>query len=111
MWQVVAAKDIQKGESLVLDYGPLSNEMLLLDYGFVVPRNLHDRVELRFNCQLLDAGCNAAGVSSLCSLRDPAPWKQAILDKLELDGSLGSAKMVRDFGYEDVLFLCVQGII
>lgn len=95
----------------MLDYGPLSNEMLLLDYGFVVPRNLHDRVELRFNCQLLDAGCNAAGVSSLCSLRDPAPWKQAILDKLELDGSLGSAKMVRDFGYEDVLFLCVQGII
>lgn len=95
----------------MLDYGPLSNEMLLLDYGFVVPRNLHDRVELRFNYQLLDAGCKAARVSSLCSLRDPAPWKQAILDKLELDGSLGSAKMVRNFGYEDVLFLCVQGII
>jgi hypothetical protein len=111
MWQVVAAKDIQKGESLVLDYGPMSNETLLLDYGFVGPPNLHDRVELRFNYQLLDAGCKAARVSSLCSLRDPAPWKQAILDKLELDGSLGSAKMVRNFGYEDVLFLCDQGII
>ena len=97
MWQLVAAKDIQKGESLVLDYGRKTNETLLLDYGFVLSGNPHDRVELPFDHELLEAGCYAAGVNSFCSLRDPAPWKQAVLNKLELDESLGSAKTVREF--------------
>ena len=81
----------------MLDYGRKTNETLLLDYGFVLSGNPHDRVELPFDHELLEAGCYAAGVNSLCSLRDPAPWKQAVLNKLELDESLGSAKTVREF--------------
>ena len=81
----------------MLDYGRKTNETLLLDYGFVLSGNPHDRVELPFDHELLEAGCYAAGVNSFCSLRDPAPWKQAVLNKLELDESLGSAKTVREF--------------
>jgi hypothetical protein len=54
MWQVVAEKDLERGENVVINYGPLSNDILLLDYGFVMPNNPNDRVELRFDGQLLD---------------------------------------------------------
>jgi len=63
---VVAQQDLERGDALVLDYGPLSNDILLLDYGFVIPNNPHDHVELQFELQLLEAACFAAGSCMLC---------------------------------------------
>jgi histone-lysine N-methyltransferase SETD3 len=44
---------IAAGEPLLLSYGKLSNDFLLMDYGFVVPRNEYDRVALRFDIDLV----------------------------------------------------------
>lgn len=44
---------IAAGEPLLLSYGPLSNDFLLMDYGFLCPGNPHDRVTLRFDVDLL----------------------------------------------------------
>jgi hypothetical protein len=47
---------ISEGEPLLLSYGPLSNDFLLMDYGFMVPGNPHDRVTLRYDVDLLQVG-------------------------------------------------------
>lgn len=44
---------VSAGEPLTLNYGTLSNDLLFLDYGFVVPDNLHDRVDVQFQVSLL----------------------------------------------------------
>jgi hypothetical protein len=36
-----------------LDYSPLSNDLLLIDYGFIVSKNQHDYVELKYDRALL----------------------------------------------------------
>lgn len=60
---VVTKRPLKKGEPVLLSYGPLPNDFLLLDYGFVVDDNPHDAVALRFDAQgLLTAGAAAAGV-------------------------------------------------
>ena len=46
---------VMEGEQLEISYGALSNDFLLLDYGFVVSGNPHDRVSLRFGLELLQA--------------------------------------------------------
>lgn len=45
---LVANRKISKGESLTIDYGPLSSDELLSDYGFTVESNPHDRISV--NC-------------------------------------------------------------
>ena len=47
-------RELEAGEPVLLSYGPLSNDFLLLDYGFVVPRNPHDTVQLRFDRGLVE---------------------------------------------------------
>ncbi|CAM6007064.1 unnamed protein product [Sphagnum balticum] len=84
--EVVAQQDLERGDALLLDYGPLSNDILLLDYGFVIPNNPHDRVELRFELQLLEAACFAAGLHAPSSFTEPAPWQHALLVQLKLQG-------------------------
>ena len=54
---LVAKRDIIAGEQLEISYGALSNDFLLLDYGFTVSGNPHDRVSLRFGFELLQVGC------------------------------------------------------
>ena len=44
---------LSANEPLLLNYGQLSNDFLLMDYGFLVPQNPHDRVQLRFTPELL----------------------------------------------------------
>lgn len=46
-------KKVAAGEPLLLSYGPLTNDFLFMDYGFMVPSNPHDRVTLRFDPGLL----------------------------------------------------------
>lgn len=69
----------------MLNYGSLSNDFFLLDYGFVIPSNPHDHVELKYDEALLDAASLAAGVSS-SSFLSPSDWQQDILSRLNLRG-------------------------
>lgn len=50
---------VAKGDALWINYGDLSNDLLLLDYGFFLKNNLHDRIALQFELSLLQ-------VSPLC---------------------------------------------
>jgi hypothetical protein len=52
-----------------LSYGPLSNDFLLMDYGFVIPDNPHDRVALRFEMDLVNVSGSAIG--SACTGVEP----------------------------------------
>ncbi|KAF3331542.1 histone-lysine N-methyltransferase setd3 [Carex littledalei] len=83
--KVVAKKEIEQNTPVTLNYGCLSNDFFMLDYGFVVPSNPYDQVELRYDDSLLDAASMAAGVSSP-SFSSPAIWQQEILSKLNLLG-------------------------
>ncbi|KAI8538820.1 hypothetical protein RHMOL_Rhmol09G0133200 [Rhododendron molle] len=82
---VVAGTQIKQDEPLELNYGCLNNDLFLLDYGFVVPSNPFDCIELKYDGGLLDAASSAAGVSSP-NFSSPAPWQQQILYQLNLDG-------------------------
>ena len=94
MWQVVAEKDLDEGEDVFLNYGSLSNDILLLDYGFVLPNNPNDRVELRYDGQLLDTACLVAKVDSLSSFKHPTQWQQELLERLQLYGPGSSQSVV-----------------
>ncbi|CAK9140311.1 unnamed protein product [Ilex paraguariensis] len=98
--QVVARTQIKQDDPLVLNYGCLNNDFFLLDYGFVIPSNPYDCIELKYDAALLDAASMAAGVSSP-NFSSPAPWQQQILSRLNLDGegsvlkvSLGGPELV-----------------
>ncbi|KAE8076360.1 hypothetical protein FH972_015016 [Carpinus fangiana] len=98
--KVVAETVIKQNESLVLNYGCLNNDLFLLDYGFVMPSNPYDNIELKYDSALLDAASMAAGVSSP-NFSAPAPWQQKFLSQLNLDGeapllkvSLGGQELV-----------------
>lgn len=70
---------------MTLNYGCLNNDLLLLDYGFVIPSNPYDHVELKYDGVLLDAASMAAGVSSP-TFSSPNQWQQQILSQLNLHG-------------------------
>lgn len=48
-------RDLKPGERICISYGDLPNDFLLLDYGFIVENNRHDRVQLRFDLRLFEA--------------------------------------------------------
>ena len=52
--QLVTLHHISQQQPLQLSYGNLSNDFLLMDYGFVVPGNPFDRVQLSFSLELLE---------------------------------------------------------
>lgn len=52
--QLLALQDIPQQQPLQLSYGNLNNDFLLMDYGFMVPGNPFDRVQLSFSLELLE---------------------------------------------------------
>ena len=50
---LVASKKIQKGEALTINYGPLSSDELLSDYGFTVDNNPNDKMTINCDYDLL----------------------------------------------------------
>lgn len=51
----MASRDLSPGEMLTISYGKLSNCELLLDYGFTLPDNPHDRFEFLLSDDLIRA--------------------------------------------------------
>lgn len=88
----MAETEIKQNNPLAINYGCLNNDLFLLDYGFVIPSNPYDRIELRYDGALLDAASMAAGVSSP-SFSAPSPWQQQILSRLGLDGEASTLKV------------------
>ncbi|KAK6122415.1 hypothetical protein DH2020_043857 [Rehmannia glutinosa] len=100
--KVIAGAQIKQDDPLELNYGCLNNDLFLLDYGFVVPSNPYDCIELKYDSALLDAASMAAGVSSP-NFSSPSPWQQQILFRLNLDGEnsdlkvrIGGSELVED---------------
>lgn len=91
--QVVAETEIKRDEHLCLNYGCLNNDLFLLDYGFIVPSNPYDCIELKYDGHLLDAASMAAGVSSP-NFSSPSPWQRQILSQLNLDGEAPVLKVL-----------------
>ncbi|CAH9104933.1 unnamed protein product [Cuscuta epithymum] len=89
--KVIAAENIKQGDELELNYGCLNNDLFLLDYGFVIPSNPYDCIELKYDAALLDAASMAAGVHSP-NFSSPTPWQQEILSDLNLDGENSDLK-------------------
>ncbi|KAL9453473.1 hypothetical protein AB3S75_009139 [Citrus x aurantiifolia] len=90
--KVVAETEIKQNDSLLLNYGCLSNDLFLLDYGFVMPSNPYDTIELKYEGALMDAASMAAGVSSP-NFSSPAAWQQQILSQLNLVGETAIVKV------------------
>ncbi|CAA6659381.1 unnamed protein product [Spirodela intermedia] len=95
---VVSKTSIETDVPVTLNYGSLTNDFFLLDYGFVISSNPHDHVELKYDGVLLDAAAIAAGVPSP-SFSSPTEWQREILSssiymEMELFSSV-SLKMLR----------------
>ncbi|WCJ33613.1 Rubisco methyltransferase family protein [Euphorbia peplus] len=90
--KVVAETPIKQEDPLLLNYGCLNNDFFLLDYGFVIPSNPYDCIELKYDGALLDFASVAAGLSST-NFTSPAPWQKEILQQLSLDGENPNLKV------------------
>ncbi|XP_028798450.1 actin-histidine N-methyltransferase-like isoform X2 [Neltuma alba] len=90
--KVVADTEIKQDDPLLLNYGFLSNDFFLLDYGFVIPSNPYDCIELKYDGAFLDAASMAAGISSP-NFSAPASWQEQVLRKLNLAGGAPDLKV------------------
>lgn len=90
--QVVADTEIKQDSALLLNYGCLSNDLFLLDYGFVIPSNSYDIIELKYDGTFLDAASMVAGLSSP-NFSAPAPWQEQVLSQLNLAGEAPDLKV------------------
>lgn len=90
--KVVAETEIEGNAPLTLNYGCLDNDLFLLDYGFVIPSNQYDYIELKYDEALLEAASTVAGISSE-NFSSPAPWQRLILTKLNLHGEAALLKV------------------
>eukprot|EP00873_Tetraselmis_striata_P016283 jgi/Tetstr1/436547/TSEL_002702.t1 len=85
--ELVATQELWPSQELLLNYGPLGNDLLLLDYGFLVDDNPHDTCQLRFDVPLLEAG-RAAGSADKNAEPDfgagPKEWQKQALSELDL---------------------------
>mmetsp|Transcript_40794 Transcript_40794/g.73307 ORF Transcript_40794/g.73307 Transcript_40794/m.73307 type:complete len:565 (-) Transcript_40794:260-1954(-) len=86
---LVAKEEVWPGQELRLDYGALGNDLLLLDYGFLVDDNPHDACQLRFDLPLLEAGRVAGSSDPDAELdleqgKGPREWQKQMLSELEL---------------------------
>ncbi|PRQ58965.1 putative [Ribulose-bisphosphate carboxylase]-lysine N-methyltransferase [Rosa chinensis] len=47
--EVIADRNYAQGEQVLIRYGKFSNATLLLDFGFTLPYNIHDQVQIQVN--------------------------------------------------------------
>ncbi|KAL6746522.1 hypothetical protein V8C86DRAFT_2940393 [Haematococcus lacustris] len=101
---LVAKHSIAAGDALLISYGPLPNDFLLMDYGFLQPDNPHDRVQLRFDLDLIQVGVELArvyGPDQKPLELQPSRWQSRVLAQLGLQGpganlevTLGGSQLV-----------------
>lgn len=70
-YQLISLKHIKKGENLSINYGPLSNDEFLSDYGFTIDNNNHDKMIVHCDINLINTartvmnqGCEESSDSS-----------------------------------------------
>ena len=54
MFLLRTLKTVEAGGALTIDYGPLSNDELLADYGFTIDENPHDRIKMTCDANLIN---------------------------------------------------------
>ncbi|KAH7278672.1 hypothetical protein KP509_38G051800 [Ceratopteris richardii] len=91
-FSVIADRHLEEGADILLTYGALSNDILLLDYGFVVAENPHDFVEMRYDKAMLDAARMAARLNG-DGFSQSAVSRQSILEQLNLEGAGASLQV------------------
>jgi len=75
-------EDVREGDELFIRYGDtLTNDDLLLDYGFVDGNNPHDSVDLSFDHQFIEMGRTVTGLPAR-SLSEP--WRASALNALRI---------------------------
>jgi hypothetical protein len=111
--KLVASRAIAAGEPLLLSYGGLSNDIFLLDYGFIPSSssssssssslaagrsgggNPFDTVEVSFSPQVLDAAAAVSNVDLNLPGGKLLPFQEAVLATLGLSsGDFGTSSVV-----------------
>lgn len=113
---LVAVRDIAADESIMLCYGNLPNDFLLLDYGFVIEDNPYDTVKLAFDVGFVEGAKAVANVGSLADDSSENlkifPWQQKLLQELHLDQdkevSINWSKSYRNSPVDDRLLAGVR---
>ncbi|KAL0695458.1 hypothetical protein Bca4012_062638 [Brassica carinata] len=90
--KVVAETEVKENDPLLLNYGSLTNDSFLLDYGFVVESNPYDTIEIKYDERLLNSASMAAGVA-YGKFSSPAPWQHKLLSQLNLAGKMPNLKV------------------
>ena len=84
--EMVASRPLRAGDEVTLNYGNLSNDHFLLDYGFVPQGiNKHDTASLRWDVSYLEAAREVAGLAQVPFAAGTEPWQSAMLSELGLD--------------------------
>lgn len=47
--KIIADRDYAPGEQVLIRYGKFSNATLMLDFGFTIPYNIYDQVQIQFD--------------------------------------------------------------
>ncbi|CAJ1977747.1 unnamed protein product [Sphenostylis stenocarpa] len=47
--EIIADRDYAPGEQVLIRYGKFSNATLMLDFGFTIPHNIYDQVQIQFD--------------------------------------------------------------
>ncbi|EPS70598.1 hypothetical protein M569_04159, partial [Genlisea aurea] len=91
--KVIAESEIKRGDPLELNYGRLNNDLFLLDYGFIVPSNPYDCVEVKYDIDLLQAAATYATTDDRGIHFSHASWKNKYLSLLNLAGEKSDLKV------------------
>jgi len=101
--ELIARRALTSGEPIELSYGNLSNDELLLDYGFIVKDNPFDCVKLRWDLKLIELAREIGGLAAapigaatsesasesathLDTVAKVAPWQATALERIGLVG-------------------------
>lgn len=103
-YQLVATAAIAAGDEVTVSYGPLGNDELVLDYGFMQAQgNAHDVVQIWLGMPLLEAGAAKArelgltGAEALPESVDAEctrePWRRAALTRCGVQKRAAPARL------------------